>query len=163
MVAKNEIAQRKMKIRKFEKKDIMEVIRLCHSVWPDMTINKLKGHFAKKEKNHDNNGFVAIEDNKIVGFIGFSIGYFNDSDYLDWVFIDKKYRGIGIAEKLIREFEKDAKKRKVKRVFSTTIMKNKPAMNMHKKFGYKRAGYVWNLWEEGDKEIFFSKRLSREK
>ncbi len=148
-----------VKIRRFEKKDVKKVIRLCHNVWHDLTISELKKHFAKKIRNHDNNGFVAIDNNKIVGFIGFSKGYFNKSDFLDWVFVDKKYRKSGIAEKLVKEFEKDAKKRRVKRVFSTTIMKNKPAINMHKKLGYKRAGYVWNLWEEGDKEIFFSKKL----
>jgi GNAT superfamily N-acetyltransferase len=149
----------KMIIKNFEKKDIEKVIRLCHSVWPDLTIIELKKHFAKKIRKQDNNGFVAIEDNKIVGFIGFSEGYFRDSDYLDWVFVDKEYRGKGIAERLIKEFEKDAKKRGVKRIFSTTIRKNKPVMKMQKKLGYKRVGYVWNLWEEGDKEIFFSKKL----
>ncbi len=152
-----------VKIRRFEKKDVKEVIRLCHSIWSDLTINELKKHFAKKIRNNDNNGFVAIDDNKIIGFIGFSKGYFNGADYLDWVFVDKKYRKIGIAEKLIKEFEKDAKKRKVRRIFSTTIRKNKSAINMHKKLGYKKVGYVWHLWEEGDKEIFYSKKLRGEK
>jgi hypothetical protein len=30
---------------------------------------------------------------------------------------------------------------------------------MHKKLGFSQAGYVWNLWEEGDKELFFSKKV----
>lgn len=152
-----------VKIRRFEKKDVKEVIKLCHGVWPDLTISELKKYFAKKIRNHDNNGFVVIDNNKIVGFIGFSKSYFRDSDYLDWVFVDKKYRSKGIAEKLVKEFEKDAKKRKTRRIFSTTIKKNKPALNMHKKLGYKKVGHVWHIWEEGDKEIFFSKKLGGRK
>lgn len=149
-----------MKIRKLVQRDVPQVIKLLHEVWPDLTISHLKKHFSKKERAKDNNGFVAVDNNKIIGFIGFSIGYFNDSDFLDWIVVEKDHRGKGIAEILIREFEKDAKKRKVKRIFSTTILKNKPAMNMHKKLGYNQVGYVWHIWEEGDKEIFFSKRLN---
>jgi len=148
-----------MKIREVTSKDIPKVIKLCHEVWPDLTINELKRKFSRKIRNKDNNGFVAIDNNKIVGFIGFSKGYFNKSDFLDWVFVNKNYRGKGIAEELIKEFEKDAKRRKVKRVFSTTVKKNRPAMKMHKKLGYEQVGYVWHIWEEGDKEIFFSKEL----
>lgn len=148
-----------MIIRKLKNKDVKEVIKLCLEVWPDLTKKELENHFKKKIRNKDNEGFVAIDNKKIIGFIGFSKRYFRDSDYLEWVFVDKNYRGRGIAETLIKKFEQDARRRKSRRIFSTTIKKNKAAMKMHKKLGYQQAGYVWNLWEEGDKEIIFSKKL----
>lgn len=159
-----------MEIRHITLKDIPEIIKLYLGIWKDdkTNVKELKKYFLKKIKNKE--GFVALEENKIVGFIGFSKEYFKivcskrksfqDSDYLDWVFVDKNYRGKGIAETLIKKFEQDAKKRKVRRIFSTTILKNKPALNLHKRLGYKKEGYVWHIWKEGDKEIFFSKKIN---
>lgn len=158
-----------MKIKLLTKKDISKAIELYLKVWKDKNtdINELKKYFVKKVKN--NEGYIAVVENKIVGFIGFTKEYFKivcskrknylDSDYLDWVFIDKDHRGKGLAEALIKKFEQDAKIRKVRRIFSTTIPKNKPAIEMHKKLGYHQVGYVWNIWEEGEKELFFSKMI----
>jgi GNAT superfamily N-acetyltransferase len=158
-----------MKIRSVSLSDIPALTGLYLKIWEDEFTDprELKKYFLKKVKNKE--GFVAVEDNKLVGFIGFSKEYFRivcsrkrsfkDSDYLDWVFVHKDYRGKGIAEELIKKFEKNAKKRRVRRIYSTTIPKNKAAIKMHKKLGFSQAGYVWNLWEEGDKELFFSKKV----
>ncbi len=149
-----------MRIRRIKKRDFNSAFKLFFRVWPTKNaseIERVKKFLIKAIKNKE--GFVAEEKGKIVGIIEFSKGYFKDSDYLDFVIIDKEYRKKGLAIDLIKAFEKDAKNRKVRRIFSCTIPKNMAALKLHKKLGYQYVGYIYHIWKEGDKEIFFSKKI----
>lgn len=86
--------------------------------------------------------FIALEDNKIVGFMGisrspmskvkhianFAIGVLND------------YKKRGIASKLMSFAEKWLKEKDVKRIEMTVIDENKTAITCYEKNGYKHEG-----------------------
>lgn len=146
-----------MLIRLIKKQDILKATKLYGNIWPEDKFSRVKKYFQGKVKSKE--GFVAIENNKIVGILGFTKRYFKDSDYLDEVIVDKKYRKKGIASALVKKLELNAKKRKSRRIFSSTESKNKISLKFHKKLGYKKVGYVDHMWKENKKEIIFSKRL----
>lgn len=144
-----------MKIRFMKKEDISRSTKLYYEIWPED--KGIKKYFQEKVKKKE--GYVAIENKKIAGILAFTKIFFDEADYLDEVIVVKKFRNRGIASTLIKKFEENAKKRKSRRIFSSTEPTNKISIKMHKKLDYKRAGYIDDMWKEREKQIIFSKKL----
>jgi GNAT superfamily N-acetyltransferase len=86
-------------------------------------------------------GFVVKVDNKIIGYL---IGLVlqeetgrNESKYaeLEHMYIDPKYRNLGIGKKLVKKFKTWAKSKKLKIMKVTVSYKNEKAINFYKKVG----------------------------
>jgi ribosomal protein S18 acetylase RimI-like enzyme len=80
-----------------------------------------------------------------------------------WYLVPKTeyYRRRGIGTALMGEFEKQTRKRKCRRVFSSVEPWNRVSLAFHMKLGYERCGYIDNIWAEGKRDLFFSKKLQQ--
>ena len=146
-----------MKIKRGEKRDSAELTRLYCSIWPKEIPKRVKNYFFSKIKAKE--VFIAVEDNKIIGILSFTKSWWKGADYLDEVVVHKNYRGRGIAAKLMLAFEKDAKRRKARRIFSSTQPLNRVSIKLQQKAGFRRCGYVDDMFEEGQRELIFSKKI----
>jgi ribosomal protein S18 acetylase RimI-like enzyme len=73
--------------------------------------------------------------------------------------VDKKYRRRGFATTLMKAYESQARKRHRRRIFSSVEPGRTASLKLHRKLGYKRCGFIDNLWEDGKRDLFFSKKL----
>jgi len=92
--------------------------------------------------------FVAEIDNKIVGYISFSIEkndpWFKIKKYgfIDNTYTDIMYRRQGIAKKLIEFAENYFRKRGISHIMLKTTLQNEIAQKTWEHFGYKKELYV---------------------
>lgn len=87
--------------------------------------------------------YVAIEDEKIVGFISAQVTLGREL-WIDMLVVDKKERGHGIGTLLIHKMIKEAKKRKMKMIFLDAPDFNKNTLAFYKKIGMaKEKKFVW--------------------
>ena len=91
---------------------------------------------------------VAVVDNQIVGWI---ISHFYRWKWSDKpplvckignITILKKFKRKGIAMKLMRKVEKEAKKRNAKYIYLGVWTNNKPAYNLYKNMKYEKSSHV---------------------
>ncbi len=146
-----------MIIRVAEIADQEEIIKLWLEFFTEDTDDIVKTYLNKRCKNGEI--LVAIENDKLVGFIGFAKDVFFESDYIEALVVDKNFRRKGIAKSLVQECEKQAMKRGCRRVFSSVEPSNLASFQMHRSLGYIECGYVDHIWGENKRDIFFTKKL----
>jgi len=146
-----------MKIRKGAREDFPQITRMWLKFFPEDTPKIARVYL---EERLGRNEILVMDDKmKLAGFLTFSKNYFLNSDYNQFVMVDGKHRRKGVAASLMMEFEEQARKRKCRRIFSSSEPWNKASIRMHRKLGYARCGYVDNIWAEGKRDLFFSKKL----
>src|SRR3989344_7396457 len=94
-----------MKIRKANKKDYLEAINIAKSLpqWFDkMGIKNMKTDFDL------NNLIVAVEKNKVVGFLCYTT--YCGKMLLMWMGVKDKFQRLGIGQKLLHWLEEESKK-----------------------------------------------------
>ena len=96
-----------------KKGDISKATKLYCEIWPKDKPANVRKYFQEKVKKKE--GFVALENKKVIAILGFIRNYFKKADFIDEVVVDKEHRRKGIASKLIKAFEQQAKKRKQRR------------------------------------------------
>ncbi len=86
--------------------------------------------------------FVALEEDKIVGYLGIGRSHLSKLSHVAkfTVGVLEDHKRQGIATKLIQFAEKWAKERGIKRLELTVITKNKPAVALFQKTGFKEEG-----------------------
>lgn len=146
-----------MIVRGLKKGDFEPVIKLWLDFFIEDTKDIVKSYLEKKYTRGE--FLVAVEGGKIIGFIGFSKDVFYESDYIESIVVNKKFRRSGVAQLLIEEFEKQAIENGRRRVFSSVEPQNRIAVQMHKSLGYEECGYVDHLWDENKRDLFFTKKL----
>lgn len=143
-----------MRIRKVKKEDFDAILDIqlqledAEAVFDD----NLKKHcyateegmkiLKKRISKRKNIFFVAVEDNKVVGFID---GYISDDEwwyiekcaYISHLCIDKDYRKRGFATSLMTKFEETAKSKGAKFIKLLAFPENKPAISLYSKSNYK--------------------------
>ena len=88
--------------------------------------------------------FVVVEiDNNIIGF-GQAI-LKKDVGEIGRICIDRKYRKMGIGKELMKYLIRLLRKKKVKTIESHCYTKNKPALKMHEKLGFRKEAYKLSL------------------
>lgn len=142
-----------MKIRKFAKEDLPEVLELCREV-RQHHIDVLNGYF--KEQNDEfeqmpfleslENGkivaFVAEEDNKVVGYL---LGEFKNAPYLvhpDIAHISnfgvsKNHRSKGIGKALMNVFYELCKENKICEIRLGVYNQNISAYKFYENYGFE--------------------------
>jgi len=87
--------------------------------------------------------FVYILENEIVGIIIYSLIY--DRMELNYIYVDKSKRNMGIASKLMLHMIEDGEKNNIKNVTLEVNVNNKEAIALYKKYGFvicaTRQGY----------------------
>jgi len=103
----------------------------------------VKDYFEKIYNNDNNIIFCAKIDKKIVGFIYCRLDFDNNGPMLykealiDGLYVKNEYRKRGIASTLIEYAKMWAKDKGVKKLYINVLEKNKNAMNLYYKKGFK--------------------------
>lgn len=112
------------------------------------------------EENPVNKIIVAVDGDKIVGFIDFLIT-FNSSTIMQ-VAVTEKYRKNGIATQLLSEMENSFPK-EIDDVVETITLEvresNEAAKALYEKNGYEVVVVKKNYYKDGENAIYMLKRL----
>ncbi|MCF7924677.1 MAG: GNAT family N-acetyltransferase [Candidatus Izimaplasma sp.] len=102
--------------------------------------------------------YVVLEDGKFIGGIYGNFKY--DYLFINILFVDKKYRGLGIASKLMELIEAESAKREVYNIYLTTF--EFQALGFYKKRGYEEVMDIYD-YPIGFKEYTVYKNIEPEK
>ena len=92
--------------------------------------------------------YVYELDNKVVGFINYSIIY--DRAELNYIYIDKEYRGKNYASLLLEYFIEECKKKKCTNITLEVSVNNKSGINLYKKYGFEEKAIRKNYYKGVD-------------
>jgi ribosomal protein S18 acetylase RimI-like enzyme len=103
-------------IRGMKISDISKIIQIVKSVEEFRVDSKVKGFWSKEQlerwiKSKKDSLIVAEENKKIVGFVMFAHHISTGKVTFENAWIDKKFRGKGLIEKLTKKGIKDLKKK----------------------------------------------------
>ena len=130
------VGEEKMKIKKYKESDEEEVKNMINTIRKEIGRSEIKSFDPLKKFTIS---FVAEEDNKIVSTLAFQDN--GDGTGELWrVYTNKDYRGRGIASALLKEAEKEAVQKGIKKIKFYTYFA--------KEF-YEKNGYVVTEVKEG--------------
>ncbi len=104
--------------------------------------------FASCYENAAFSGFVATEDDEIVGFGGITVAV--DTADIENVFVSEQYRRGGTGTKLIEELKKCAAEKGAEKIFLEVRVSNAPAMAMYLKCGFKGCYARTRYYSDGE-------------
>jgi N-acetylglutamate synthase-like GNAT family acetyltransferase len=82
------------------------------------------------------NFWVALDEKKrVIGTIALIV--IGNAVQLRKMFVSKDWRGLGVSQKLLKTFEKECQKRKIKKIYLGTNSKLKAACKFYEKCGFK--------------------------
>lgn len=139
-----------MKLKSAEKRDILFILNgineICkiekQKVYKKSELIKIiKSSLRKKEIK------IAIDKNKVVGFIQFKFSKLNPYgiDYgkyekkycwIDWMYVSKEFRGKGIGRSLHNYVRSICKKKNISEIMLDVFKVNKNAIKFYKKEGF---------------------------
>lgn len=101
--------------------------------------------YEKVLKSDSNFLYLAIDDEKMVGFVSFStrnvVRYSRPIAELDELFVLERYRKQGVGRVLMEKAEKEAKSFGCYRIFIESHYDHKPAHKLYESLGYINYGY----------------------
>jgi len=149
-----------MKIRRAERSDIETCVRIHHETELYEDINITRSDMITLIKSANCRFLVSEEKGKVVGYIIFRHEKWNNSVYIDQLFIESKFQGKGIGSRLLNEAVKFAKKHDIRIIFLDTGNDRPNAIRFYLKNGFEIAGYNKDLYKGGKKDaIMFSYKL----
>ncbi|MDZ7798918.1 MAG: GNAT family N-acetyltransferase [Patescibacteria group bacterium] len=141
-----------MKFRPAKKSDFSEIMRLYEQLWSPGKIvpknmKKLKKAWHKIIKANYDYELVLEKNNKLIGHVTLRIipeFWLKDKmGLIDDVVIDKDYRGQGLADKMMKEIKKIAKKKKVKTLVLYTEDYRPKAIKLYNRLKYQKLDKIW--------------------
>lgn len=115
-------------IRKLKISDVEEV-----NAFIEDTDNKIV--YGKLEENPFVNLYVILDNQKIIGYLNYSIIY--DRVELNYICVIPSYRHKGIATKLLSYMLSDADNKKCSNITLEVRENNAAAISLYKKLGFK--------------------------
>lgn len=94
--------------------------------------------------------YIEEDGKNIGGVVATALGKTLEIDFL---FLDKEYRGKGYAKKIMLKLEEEAKKMDIIKIILNTYEFQAP--EFYEKLGYKTFCKLENAWEEYDKFYFY--------
>lgn len=91
---------------------------------------------------------VYVIDNKIVGFIDYSIIY--ERAELNYIYVVDTFRNNGIASKLLANVFSSLKKQNILNISLEVNKNNQAAINLYQKNGFKIEAIRKNYYKNGD-------------
>lgn len=128
--------------RQEDSDEIMEVIN-------DVDIEDRKQSRNKiVERISVNQLLCVLEDDKIIGFLGWDTKFQDNPEYwyLEQITIHPDYRGKGIGQNFVKYFLDICREAKVKKIFAHVQDHNERSFNMFLKVG-------WTINTESDKKV----------
>jgi len=148
-------------IRRAKIEDLDEILRLNFELFKkenkeydpglnlDWTYGPGKKIFSDSVKSDDNFVAVAVNNNKIVGYLRgslFRLSWKNGCGAeLDSMFVEEKYRNQGIGKQLGLEFIEWCKQKKIDYIAVRASEKNKAGMDFYKQIGFKDYDIVLEM------------------
>jgi ribosomal protein S18 acetylase RimI-like enzyme len=117
------------------------------------SIEIIEEEIAKQIEEEDQFIFVVEEGGKVVGFISAEWQRWNNSVYIDSLYIDENYRRKGYGSQLLKQMIKKSREIRSKKVFIDVEAGNTHAIILYLKHGFEINGYVQDFYrskEEGD-------------
>lgn len=131
---------------KLRKEDIVEYSKI---IGEKIKFNseQLKKDFESMLKSKTNIIFVAMEKDKLLGYLNGSIlkNIWQESGYIDDIFITKDFKQKRIGTQLIKKFIEFLKRKNIKKCKLGVNIKNTSAINLYKKLGFKIYHYEMSL------------------
>ncbi len=75
----------------------------------------------------------------IIGHVSYRIN--KNKIHIFHLFIEEEHRGLGLAKRLINEIEKFSQIKNINMITLNVVQKNKEAINLYEKLGYKTFGF----------------------
>lgn len=97
-------------------------------------------------QNETSRFLVAVEDGKVIGYIGMSAVI--DEGYLFNVAVDRQYRKKGVGSALVRELVTFCQKRNYAFLTLEVRESNAPAISLYSRFGFVRVGERKNYYSK---------------
>ena len=120
---------------------------------------KYDKHIQNRELNAkiaQRRAYVAIVDDKVVGILRYGL-FLDEIAFVTHLYVNRRYRKLGIGKALMQRFEEDVKLKGHDRVMISTRSDEK-AQGFYKHLGYEMIGEI-NLESTEYTEIFMSKAI----
>lgn len=121
-----------MKIEKFEKKHLTQVISLSKTIFENGWTEK---QFEQELSKPNSANFVLTNQNDVIGFIFTSVS-FDTLEILD-LGIAKNFQGHGYAKLLVQQVFDFCEDNFVSKIFLEVNTKNIRAINLYQSFGFQ--------------------------
>ncbi|MGH7807051.1 MAG: GNAT family N-acetyltransferase [Thermodesulfobacteriota bacterium] len=141
-----------MFVREATKKDIKTCARIEKQESAE-SIEIIEDEIEKQIGEEDHFIYVAEETGKVVGFISAEWQRWNNSLYIDSLYIDENHRHRGYGSQLLKRMIKRSREIKSKKVFIDVEAGNTNAIILYLKHGFEINGYVQDFYrskEQGD-------------
>ena len=102
-------------------------------------------------------GFVAVEDNKIIGFI--STVWCIDECEIELIAVKKEYRNKLVATNLLNVAIEKFKEMKIKKLFLEVRRSNEVAQSFYEKQGFTYVGVRKNYYKNQEDALIMTKLL----
>jgi len=133
-----------LKLRKEDISEYSNLIKKKISLVQDLQIKK---EFEGMSKSKEHLILVAEKEGKLLGYLTGSIikNIWQKSGYVDDIFTSKELKRKGIATHLMKSFIKFLKAKNIKKCKLGVNIKNKKAIKLYKKLGFKLSHYEMDL------------------
>lgn len=146
--------EKKFRVSKVESHllpEVFEIERLCFaSPFPESYIRSLA-------ESGSDSFLVAIEENKIVGYVS-ALVHGKDA-HIASIAVLEDYRRRGIGRALVSELLKSLRLRRIRTVSLEVRKSNAPAVRFYEILGFERIGLIQSYYENGEDAIAFSMTL----
>ena len=132
-----------MLIRKMEEQDVSWVARVERE---NFSMPWSEKAFTDSLKQEEALFLVAEEEGNGLGYIGVYLSF--EEGEITNVSVDGTQRNRGIGNALVEQLKKEAKERKVERIFLEVRVSNEPAIHLYEKQGFEKAGCWKNFYEK---------------
>ena len=148
-----------VKIREIEERDISQCIKIVPQIEPWVTLGatpeKMDAYFRKLLNREE--GFVALLDEEVVGFITIKRGFLYGC-YIRRLAVKEGYRRKGIGRQIM-QFIEDYACVRYPNVFLCVSSFNNEAQEFYQGLGYQKVGEFPNLIMEGQSEYLLRKTV----
>ena len=132
-----------MLIRKMEEQDVSWVARVERE---NFSMPWSEKAFTDSLKQEEALFLVAEEEGNGLGYFGVYLSF--EEGEITNVSVDGTQRNRGIGNALVEQLKKEAKERKVERIFLVVRVSNEPAIHLYEKQGFEKAGCRKNFYEK---------------
>jgi ribosomal protein S18 acetylase RimI-like enzyme len=147
----------KVLIRKMTIRDLAEVSELALLANPHAVKEEYKKQLKDLLKNQPDLSFVAVMDGRVVGYVMAAV---HDSmAVIEDIAVNKKFQGMGVGGKLLREELQVLKRKNVRLVFAEVHYKCASAIPFYYKFGFRIAGFQQDYFGAGHDAIILKLEL----
>lgn len=156
-----------IRIQAAKKQDQQEIFRLIARQRPADAVDAgstYRRHFHLNLRPRDR-VFVARAGKEIIGVTGYWYDDYAESGiyWLGWTYVDRKFQGQGVGQKLLDRVVRELKKKKGRKLYVDTSSRSlyRKAIKFYLANGFKREGKFKDYYQKGEDQIVMGKELGR--